>query len=230
MPIEIFQHVHFEGAGAIAAALQERGARLRHTRWYAGDRAPALEDCDAVVVMGGPMSVNDETDYPWLREEKQFVERAIRAGVPVLGICLGAQIIAAALGARVYTAPQREIGWFALEGLDDGPGGYRFPQRLQVMHWHAETFDLPPGARHLARTPGCENQAFCVGSTVLGLQFHLEMGLPEIEAIIAHCGADLEEGAWVQSAATIRALCAQHVEASQRQLGLLLNSWLGQQG
>lgn len=227
MRVQIFQHVAFEGAGEIAPLLAQRGALLRTTRWYAGDSAPALETFDALIIMGGPMSVNDEVEHPWLIEEKDVVRRAIRQGMPVLGICLGAQLIASALGARVYPGREREIGWFAIEGLEPGPGAYRFPAQISVLHWHGETFDLPAGARRLARSAICENQAFCIGERVVGLQFHLEMEPPAIEAIIEHCRDEIGDGPFMQTPAVIRALTPGRIEASREQLQGLISGWLG---
>lgn len=226
MRVQILQHVAFEGAGEIASVLSGWGFTLNTTHWFQGDVAPELSACDAVVVMGGPMSVNDEQAFPWLVEEKNFLRRAIDAGKPVLGICLGAQLIANAMGARVYQAREREIGWFAIEGVDEGPGAYRFPAQISVLHWHGETFDLPVKAKRLARSAVCDNQAFCIGNKVVGLQFHLEMGAPAVETIIEHCRDEISDGPFMQPPAVIRALTPGLVGDARRQLEQLLHAWL----
>lgn len=226
MRVQIFQHVSFESSAEIAPILLAGGAVLSHTRWFAGDAAPDPDDFDALVVMGGPMSANDEDKYAWLSVEKQLLRDAIAAGKPVLGICLGAQLIASALGARVYPGRQPEIGWFNIEGLNRGPGEYAFPASLEVMHWHGETFDLPPGAQHLARSAGCENQAFCIGNKVVGLQFHLEMGAQAVEDILTHCGDEISDGQYMQSADQIRQASAHSAAAARAELEHLLDAWL----
>lgn len=204
MKVHVLQHVAFEGLGSIELWLAERGAEVEFTRFYDSPRLPEIADLDLVIALGGPMSVNDEADLPWLTEEKRFIAEAIRAGKAVLGICLGAQLIASALGARVYPGPHKEIGWFDIERASSNPGLFQFPEAATVFHWHGETFDLPPGASRLARSAGCENQAFQIGSNVIGLQFHLETTLESAESIISHCRHELVEGIFIQSEEELR--------------------------
>lgn len=200
MRAHILQHVPFEGPGSIRDWLANRGARVATVHVYAGEPLPGPGASDLVVLMGGPMSVNDEADHPWLVAEKAFVRDAVDAGVPVLGICLGAQLIAAALGARVYRNAEREIGWFEVRGLPAPPGCFAFPAVAEAFHWHGETFDLPPGAIHLAESAACRNQAFQVLPKVLGFQFHLETTQDSAALLLQHCGHELTPGPWVQSA------------------------------
>ena len=205
MRVQVLQHVPFEGIGSIDAWLSSRGAAVGYTRFF--EPSPALPDVrglDLAIVMGGPMSVNDEAALPWLVAEKAFVRDAIRAGVAMVGVCLGAQLIASALGARVFPNRQREIGWFELRG-EAGDDTFRFPERFMAFHWHGETFDLPPGARRLASSVACENQAFQLGSNVVGVQFHLETTPDSLDAIASACRNELVEARFVQSEATIRA-------------------------
>jgi GMP synthase-like glutamine amidotransferase len=145
------------------------------------------------------MSVNDEAELPWLCDEKRFIREAVQNGVPVLGVCLGAQLIASALGARVYRNTQKEIGWFPIEAVQADGDWFRFPQELQVFHWHGETFDLPPGAIHLARSTACQHQAFQVGRRALALQFHLEVTPETVRAFAENCGDELRPAPYVQS-------------------------------
>jgi GMP synthase-like glutamine amidotransferase len=159
-----------------------------------------LDDTGLLIVMGGPMSVNDEPAFPWLRREKEFIRGAVERGVPVLGVCLGAQLIASALGAKIYKNPHKEIGWFPIEGLDGPPDVFRFPESCAVFHWHGETFDLPSGAVRLAKSAAYENQAFQIGRRVIGLQFHLEITPEGVQSLVDNCGGDLTPGPYIQTA------------------------------
>lgn len=172
-----FRHVPFEGLGRIEPELVYRGIEFDYADLYAAAaprRTPA--DYDALIFMGGPMSVND--NLPYLRQEEEYIRQAISRGMPVLGVCLGSQLIARALGAQVRRNPAKEIGWFDLTLTPTGradPLLAGFGDRERVFHWHGETFDMPPGAELLASSERCRNQAFRVGSTVYGMQFHLEV-------------------------------------------------------
>ena len=208
MNLHYFQHVPFEGLGSIERWARAVGHAISATRFHCGDAVPRLDDVDWLVVMGGPMSVHDESVYPWLAEEKRFIGQAIAAGKPVLGICLGAQLIAAVLGARVYRNRQKEIGWFPIQITEDASHsalGLVRPEQLEAFHWHGDTFDLPPGAVHLARSEACEHQAFALGDRVLALQFHLETTPESAAALIEHCGDELVPAPGIQSATAMMA-------------------------
>lgn len=129
---------------------------------------------DFIIAGPGQMSVNDEAELPWLKAEKQFLREAIAGGIPVLGICLGAQLIASSLGAPVYPNPLKEIGWFPIHAEKVPDHCFQFPTDCTVFHWHRETFDLPQDAVQLVRSPACNKQGFQLGRHVIGLQFHLE--------------------------------------------------------
>jgi GMP synthase-like glutamine amidotransferase len=199
MRAHYFQHVPFEGLGCIRPWLVAAGYEVTCTRFFESADLPQLKEIDFLIAMGGPMSVNDEEELPWLVAEKRFIRRALEAGKPVLGICLGAQLIASALGARVYPNELKEIGWFPLRGIGGGADRFRFPGTIQAFHWHGETFDLPPGAVHLARSDGCENQAFQIGRTAIGMQFHLETTPEAAEKLVVNCRAELTPSRYVQS-------------------------------
>jgi GMP synthase-like glutamine amidotransferase len=202
MRVHYLQHVPFEGLGSIGPWLESRRAEVTATRLFDEARFPKVSEIDWLVVMGGPMSVNDDRVHPWLAPEKRFIAEAIGSMKAVLGVCLGAQLIASALGARVFPNAEREIGWFEVEpapGAGDSPFSTIFRAPLEVFHWHGETFHLPPRATHLARSAACEHQAFSIGDRVLGLQFHLEPTAETARALVEHCPADLAQARWVQS-------------------------------
>lgn len=203
MRVHYLQHVPFEGLGSLATWLASRDARLTRTALYEAPVFPATSDFDWLIVMGGPMSVNDEKELPWLVAEKRFIGDAVAQGKTVIGICLGAQLIASAAGAPVRPNREREIGWHpVMPAKGRAPDGLAalFAPETQVFHWHGETFELPAGARHLLRSAACEQQGFALGERVVGLQFHLETTQASAEALIASCPADLRPGRYVQTA------------------------------
>ncbi len=207
--------------------LRARGARITCTRFFEETALPPLDDPDLLIAMGGPMSVNDESQFPWLRAEKQFLAQAIASGIPTLGICLGAQLIASTLGAPVTKNPQREIGWFPLEEISSATKPpVVIPAGVPVFHWHGETFGLPPGAISFARSAACAQQAFHLGGYVVGLQFHLETTAATAEALLQHCADELTPGPFVQSAEEIRAAAAQNCPRVNRLMEQLLEHLL----
>jgi len=202
--IHFFQHVPFETPAWIGAWAAERGHALAGTHLYAGETAPPPERLDWLVVMGGPMSVHDTRAHPWLAAEKRAIEGAIAAGKTVVGVCLGAQLVAHVLGARVYKNAHKEIGWFEVRREDAARSLAPFaslPARFTPFHWHGDTFDLPDGAVALARSEPCANQMFASeNGRVTGIQFHLEMTREGVSALLAQCAGDLAPGPWVQTA------------------------------
>jgi GMP synthase-like glutamine amidotransferase len=181
------------------AWLATAGFEVGCTRLFAGEALPSPDAVDLLVIMGGPMSVNDEAEFPWLVEEKAFIRRVVDAGTPVLGVCLGAQLIAGVLGARVYPNGEKEIGWFPVQGVSADDTAFQFPSSIEVFHWHGETFDLPEGAVRLAGSTACENQAFQVGRSVIGLQFHLETTPESAAALAANCRDELVPGSYIET-------------------------------
>jgi GMP synthase-like glutamine amidotransferase len=188
--------------------LTKQNADVHYTRFYQSSALPDIEALDLIIAMGGPMSVNDEAEYPWLKMEKRFIREAIGRGVAIVGVCLGAQLIASALGARVYANREKEIGWFPIEAVKTDAPVFQFPPKATVFHWHGETFDLPSGATLLAKSAVCENQAFQVGKNVIGLQFHLETTPETANLIIHHCREELVDGAHIQPEMAMRAVPA----------------------
>ena len=189
MRVLVYRHVPFEHLGRIASALETKCVEFRYTDPFEHDSATGLDSAAALIFMGGPMSANDDT--PALRREVEIIRMAKSAGKPMLGICLGAQLIVKALGGRVFRNPVKEIGWYPVEFLpaareDRLFAGIDGPE--VVFHWHGETFDLPPGAEWLARSRDCAHQAYRLDGGVYGLQFHLE-ATPEM--IAAWCREDV---------------------------------------
>lgn len=206
MRIHSFQHVDFEGLGSIEDDLIARAFTLTTTHWYRGDHAPSVHSFDALIVMGGPMSIYDEAIYPWLAEEKRVIKAAITEGKIVIGICLGAQLIADALGARVTRNLHKEIGWLPLKiqaSASDHPIARILGNYADVFHWHGDTFAIPAGATHIASSEACANQAFVYHDKVYGFQFHLETTPASAAALIENCGEDIDGSLYTQSAQTI---------------------------
>ena len=224
MRVHWFQHVPFEGLGLIEPWLRARGHEVTSTRWWAGDTAPTATDYDWLVVMGGPMNVYQHRDYAWLVPEKAAIAAACAAGKRVLGVCLGAQLIADVLGGKVMQNPEREIGWWPVRAAEETAGGrYAFPAEMTLLHWHGDTFTLPPGAIRLAGSEACAQQAFAWGERVVGLQFHLEMGGAALAEIATECAGELAAGGrWVQSAEAIKAGTYEHAQAASARLAKLL--------
>jgi GMP synthase-like glutamine amidotransferase len=203
MRIHSLQHVPFEDIGSLTQDVIANDHSLTTTHWYKGDRAPALDSFDVLIVMGGPMGIYDDDIYPWLAEEKALIAAAIAAGKKIMGICLGAQLIACVLGAKVTRNVHREIGWFPLQiaaEASNHPIAKLLAECNQVFHWHGDTFGIPAQAQLLASSEACAHQAYVVGNQVYGFQFHLETTEASASALIQHCAEDLDSSAYVQNA------------------------------
>lgn len=221
MRIHILQHVPFEGLGSISSWAAEKGYAVRTCELFRNEPLPDPKQFDWLMVLGGPMGVYDEAQYPWLVDEKRLIESAIRAEKTVLGICLGAQLIATALGKKVTRNPQREIGWFPLKLTQPAHQPWIFdslPNELTAFHWHGDTFEIPDGAIHLANSAACANQAYLYDKHVLGLQFHLETTPMAAQALVTHCADELTAGEYIQSPAEILASAEkfEHINATMR--------------
>lgn len=202
MRIHYIQHVPFEGPENIDVWAKKQGHELTGTFMFEKEpRFPPLSDLDMLVILGGPMGTYDEDAYPWLIQEKQWIRDAVRQKKLVLGICLGAQLLAEAIGGRVSRNEHKEIGWFPVK-LSDGARASNFfrdfPDMFVPFHWHGDTFQLPAAARTTAFSRACRNQAFEYETHVVGLQFHLETTQTGIKKLIEHCSGELEEGTYIQ--------------------------------
>jgi GMP synthase-like glutamine amidotransferase len=223
MRAHYLQHVHFEGLGSIEDWLQNAGYEITSTHFYRSEKLPKVEDIDLLVVMGGPMSGNDEQDHPWLVAEKQFIRNAIELGKPTLGICLGAQLIASSMGGHVFPNPVKEIGWFPIQPVKSANDLiFQFPEAIEVFHWHGETFSLPAGATLIAESKGCKNQAFQLGNHVIGLQFHLETTPISAQKIVENCRDELVKGEYIQTEIDILSVSPERYCAINRFMATIL--------
>jgi GMP synthase-like glutamine amidotransferase len=209
MRMAVLQHVDFEGPAAVADWAAVCGVLLRVFHLHRNHTLPSLDDFDMLTVMGGPMSANDEAQLDWVGPEIALVREAIAADKAVLGICLGAQIIAKALSARVYPGGAKEIGWFPVERTGAHPLFDGLPESFTAFHWHGETFDLPHGAKLLAKSELTEIQAFAVGQRVLGLQFHMEATERSVQVLVSAAAHEIECGTFEQQPGRILANLSQ---------------------
>jgi GMP synthase (glutamine-hydrolysing) len=227
--IQYLQHAAMEGAGQIGNWAARRGHRFAGTHWYRGDAAPDAGEIDFLVIMGGGMNIYEHRNHPWLVAEKALIAEVISQGKPVLGVCLGAQLIADVMGGKVYQNPEFEIGWFPIRMLEparkDRLFGH-FPAELTALHWHGDTFELPRGATLLASTEGCLNQAFVCQGNVVGLQFHIEVRPEDVRAFVEGETEPLPEGRYVQGFEEILA-GDRHMPAAHQMLEEMLERLTG---
>ncbi|MEM6811560.1 MAG: type 1 glutamine amidotransferase [Pseudomonadota bacterium] len=198
MRLHYLQYVPFENPGYILEWAKDKNTAVSHTLFFENNyNLPDQNDFDALVVMGGPIGVYDHEKYSWLEEEQDFIKNTIALDKPVLGICLGAQLIASALGAKVYKGT-KEIGWFPVQKKNSGDFFNNFPDQQTVFHWHGDTFDLPENATLMASNDVTQNQVFEY-KNVVGLQFHFEMAEENVEDILHNAANDLTDDEFVQS-------------------------------
>lgn len=200
MNVHVLQHVPFEGLNSLERWLDTKHFNITKTRLFDDSHFPDANSIDWLIILGGPMSVNETHLYPWLIKETNWIEQVIAANKTVLGVCLGAQLIAKALGSEVRKNRYEEIGWhdvFSVHPDDQYFGD--IPETFNAFHWHGDTFDIPQGAKHLARSEACENQAYIYDDRVLGLQFHLEATLDSVVALTEHSELETENNPYVQT-------------------------------
>ena len=217
--VHVFQHIEGEGLSSLSHWMQTHDTQVNCTRFFAWQTEqplptlPHIEDVDLLIIMGGAMSVNDEQDYPWLVPEKQWIAHYVRSGRAAIGLCLGAQLIANALGATVQGNSHKEIGWWPVERIPaadivstlDVDSIFAFPPSLTALSWHGDTFALPEQAIHLARSEACANQAYQWGRRVLAFQFHPESTPASVQLFLADDGyKELVDGPYIQTAETLQ--------------------------
>ncbi len=224
MRFQALCHVPFEGPANIETWIHSQEYSLRSTHLWKNEKLPSVHDLDFLIILGGPMNIYEDEKFPWLVAEKKIIEQALRHKKKILGVCLGAQLLAEVLGAAVFKNDQKEIGWFPVELTAEGKkclaleGLHNF---RTVFHWHGDTFHLPQGAIHLARSQACENQAFFY-EQALGLQFHLESTPASVKLLIENCKEELIEGKFIQSEQEILGR-QEHYPNIQNALYLLLD-------
>ena len=202
MRIHIIQHVFYESPGSILDWLQNKNFSYTISKIYQNEKLPEVDEFDWLIVMGGPMGVHDNDLYPWLGPEKELITAAIQNGRKVLGICLGAQLIAYCLGSEVTRCPQKEIGWWSVELSAAGSKIFQ-ETKLDVFQWHGDTFAIPQNATSLASSDGCPNQGFIYENRVIGLQFHLEVTNSIIQDLLKEGNSELVQGKFIQTAEQI---------------------------
>ena len=191
--VHYFQHIAGEGFGSCYEYLKAHQAKITATEFFALpvdlplelEALPDIDEVDLLIIMGGTMSVNDEANYPWLKLEKRWLRRYLSAGKPAIGLCLGGQLIANALGASVSRNQYQELGWMDVGRVSHVPENYfQIPEKINIMQWHSETFEIPRGGVRLAQNNVCQNQMYQIGRNVLGFQFHPEMTPHALQLLI----------------------------------------------
>ncbi len=223
--IHYLQHVPFENLANIEIWAKEKGHFLSVTRLYLDEELPTMEQFDWLIVLGGPMNIYEEGEYPWLIAEKIFIKEAILNDKFILGICLGAQLIAHVLGGKVKKNSYKEIGWYPVTRTPEASNSVFFnffPDLFMAFHWHGDTFEIPPGAIKLAESRGCQNQAFEYNGKILGLQFHLESSKDSVERLIENCRNEMNDTIYIQNENEILSH-HDYLEQIRRNLVFLLN-------
>ena len=227
MRIHCLKHADYDGPAFLPEWSAGTGHVLTQVLVPAGEPLPAPEDFDALIVMGGPMSLGQEAAHPWIGMERRLVEQTMAADKPVLGICLGAQLMAQVLGAQVAPGPHPEIGWFPVQTTQETRNSWldgALPERFRSFFWHEETFSIPAGAIHIARSPAYDNQGFVFGRH-LALQFHLEVTPEWAARLVARDAAQLVEHPFIQSADDILSEAGERAGENNRLMARLLERW-----
>jgi len=227
MNICVLQHAAFEGPGEIEswAVRHDHSVSVHHL--YRGDPLPQVDAFDLLVVMGGEMNIYHYRDWPWLKPEREFIQSALARDKPVVGICLGAQLMADALGARVFQNAEYEIGWLPVTWTDEARAAFPgLPATSTVLHWHGDAFELPAGATRLAASEGCSEQGFLIRNKCLALQFHPEVDPPLVKQFVASQG-EWPTGPYAQTPKAILSDAASHCDTNRQLLHGMLDQFCG---
>lgn len=217
MNILCIKHVDFEGPATIAEWAEKHAHTITTHHVFRESALPPADSFEMLVVMGGPMNIYEEDEYPWLKPEKAFIKKAIDSGKKVLGICLGAQLIADLLGGKVTRGKYKEIGALDIEMTAEGLKAMpELPAKFKVFQWHGDTFAIPSGAIHLARSEACENQAFIYKEKIIALQFHLESTKKSVSSLVEKCEGDIKPGPYVSSKEILKAIPEEFFNASNK--------------
>ncbi|MBI5418272.1 type 1 glutamine amidotransferase [Candidatus Poribacteria bacterium] len=226
MNIHFLQHVPFEDGANIEVWAHNKGYKISKTLLFNNEKFPEMNSFDWLIIMGGPMNIYEIEKYTWLANEKKFIEKAIANQKIVLGICLGAQLIADVLGAKVTRNKHKEIGWYPVFLTDEAKQSKNFnkiPSEFIAFHWHGDTFEIPNGAIRIAKSKGCENQGFEFNNKVIGLQFHLESTMPSINKLLTNCSEDISRGLYIQSSLEIFSLF-NNLQIIEKTMNIFLNN------
>jgi GMP synthase-like glutamine amidotransferase len=224
--IHIFQNVAFETPGFLQTLPGDEYS-ISITHVYKGDILPDFASYDLLVILGGPMNVDECDRYPWLETVKEYIRRVIDAHGKILGICLGAQLIASALGAKVTKNHYKEIGWYPIRKTVSGSNCALLkdiPDSCLALHWHGDTFDIPQNASLEASSDACKNQLFTYNNRVIGMQFHFEATEESINALIDNCSSELVSGKYIQNADTIQEYAGMYSKDSHKYLSTIIRN------